>query len=56
MKDIDYATLYGIHPGEFDFSSAIERSLKTGVKHLDKIFMESVQAIKEYRKLHLNKN
>lgn len=35
MKDIDYAALYGVHPGEFDFSGAIKRSLKTGIKHLD---------------------
>ena len=36
MKDIDYAALYGVHPGESDFSGAIKRSLKTGIKHLDK--------------------
>ena len=53
MKDIDYAVLYGVHPGESDFSGAIERSLKTGVKHLDEIFMESIRAIKEYRKSHI---
>ena len=35
MKDIDYAALYGVHPGESDFSGAIERSLKNGIKHLD---------------------
>ena len=35
MKDIDYAAFYGVHPGESDFSGAIKRSLKTGVKHLD---------------------
>ena len=35
MKDIDYAALYRVHSGEFDFSCAIKRSLKNGIKHLD---------------------
>ena len=35
MKDIDYAALYGVRLGEIDFSGAIKRSLKTGIKHLD---------------------
>ena len=34
MKDIDYAAFYGVRPGEIDFSGAIKRSLKTGIKHL----------------------
>lgn len=44
MKDIDYAALYGVKPGESDFSGAIERSLKNGIKHLD----EYVKMIKNY--------
>lgn len=44
MKDIDYAALYGVKPGESDFSGAIERSLKNGIKHLD----EYIKIIKKY--------
>lgn len=44
MKDIDYAALYGVKPGESDFSGAIERSVKNGVKHLD----EYIKMIKKY--------
>ena len=40
MNDINYAELYGVKPGESDFSGAIERSLKEGVKHLGKEFVE----------------
>ena len=36
MNDIDYASLYGVKPEEIDFSGAIKRSLKEGIKHLDK--------------------
>lgn len=43
MEDIDYAALYGVHPGESDFSGAIERSLKNNIKHLD----EYVKMIKK---------
>lgn len=32
-QDINYAELYGVHPGEKDFTGAIERSLKKGVQH-----------------------
>ena len=35
MKNIDYAVLYGVHSRESDFSDAIKRSLKTGIKNLD---------------------
>ena len=35
MKDIDYVAFYGVQPGESDFSGAIKRSLKTGIKYLD---------------------
>lgn len=33
--NFNYAELYGVKPGESDFSGTIERSLKEGVKHLD---------------------
>lgn len=36
MNDINYASLYGVKPGETDFCGAIQRSLNKGIKHLDK--------------------
>ena len=47
MKNINYASLYGVLPGESDFSGAIKRSLKTGVKHLD----EYIKMIKNNERL-----
>jgi hypothetical protein len=47
MKDIDYAALYGVKPGESDFSGAIERSLKNGIKHIDNHLDEYVKMIKK---------
>jgi len=44
MKDINYAALYGVHPGESNFSGAIKRSLKNGIKHFD----EYIKMIKNY--------
>ena len=32
-QGINYAELYGVLPGEKDFTGAIERSLKKGVQH-----------------------
>lgn len=46
MKDIDYAAFYGVYPGESDFSGAIERSVKNGIKHLDE-YSEYVKMIKK---------
>lgn len=46
MKDIDYAALYGVRPGESDFSGAIERSVKNGIKHLDEC-SEYIKMIKK---------
>lgn len=40
MNNIDYAELYGVKPGECDFSGAIERSLKEGAKHLSEEFFK----------------
>ena len=42
MKDINYASLYGVLPGESDFLGAIKRSLKNDVKHLDE-FMKMIK-------------
>lgn len=47
MNNIDYAALYGVHPGESDFSGAIERSLNDGIKHLD----EYIKMIKNNERL-----
>lgn len=40
MNDINYAELYGVKPGERDFSRAIKRSLKKNIQHLDKKFIK----------------
>ena len=47
MKDIDYVDLYGVRPGETDFSRAIERSLNDGVKHFDEELLEAIRQYKE---------
>ena len=47
MKDIDYAALYGVNPGESDFSGAIERSLNDDIKHLNGEFLEAIRQYKE---------
>ena len=44
MENIDYAALYGVKPGESDFSGAIKRSLKNGIKHLDK-YIKMIQKL-----------
>ena len=52
MEDIDYADLYGVIPGETDFSGAIERLKEKDnpITHLDKEYLEVVQWMKERRK------
>ena len=42
-EDIDYASMYGVKPGETDFSGAIERSLNESVKHIGKEFLEMIK-------------
>lgn len=37
---IDFAELYGVRPGETDFSGAVERTLETGPKHLSNEFIK----------------
>ena len=40
-KDIiDFGELYGVRPGETDFSGAVERTLETGPKHLSDEFIK----------------
>lgn len=53
MEKIDYGDLYGVRPGETDFSGAIERLKdKEGYQltHLDKEFLEVKQWMDERRK------
>ena len=47
MNNIDYASLYGVKPGESDFSGAIKRSLKNDIKYLD----EYIKMIKNNERL-----
>lgn len=47
--NIDFAELYGVLPGESDFSGAIERSIKN-VNHLSDKFMACIQEITKERK------
>ena len=52
--DINFAELYGVLPGESDFSEAIKRSLKDKeeyqLTHLDKEYLEVKQWMDERRK------
>lgn len=41
-EDVDFAELYGVKPGEKDFSGAIERSLEQGPLHLSKEAVETM--------------
>lgn len=49
---INYADLYGVRPGETDFSGAIERLKEKGnpIKHVDKEYLEVIQWMNERRK------
>ena len=50
--DINFAELYGVKPGETDFSGAIERLKEKNnpIKHLDKEYLEVKQWMDERRK------
>lgn len=50
--DIDYADLYGVRPGETDFSGAIERLKERDnpIRHLDKEYLEVIQWMDERQK------
>lgn len=48
MDKIDYAELYGVYPGEKDFSDAIKRTLNKGVQHISKEFIDVVINIRNY--------
>jgi len=44
---INYAELYGVAPNEQDFSGAVKRSLRKGVKHLEENFINKIRKEKE---------
>ena len=50
---INYGELYGVLPGETDFSGAIARSLEEGKKHLSGEFLKMV--LEKYEKRRLQK-
>ena len=50
MKKINFAELYGVRPDEKDFSGAIRRSLKDGVKHLSSNFRKAIEDIRKERR------
>ena len=47
---IDFAKLYGVRPGETDFSGAIKRTLETGPKHLSNEFIKLMLDKKHYKR------
>lgn len=49
--NINYGELYGVSPGETDFSGAIARSLEGGKKNLSGEFLKMVSEIYEERRL-----
>ena len=51
MNNIDYASMYGVKPGETDFGGAIERSLNEGFnKHIGKEFLKIIKDNYETRR------
>ncbi len=40
--DVDFASLYGVKIFETDFSGAIKRSLKHGIIHLNKEYINAI--------------
>ena len=48
--NIDYASLYDVKPNENDFSGAIKRCRKEGLKHITKNFVDAINDIKTQRK------
>lgn len=45
FKKLDYSSLYGVKPNENDFSGAINRCTKEGLKHLTKNFITDINDI-----------
>lgn len=51
INNIDYASMYGVKPGETDFGGAIERSLNEGFnKHIGKEFLKIIKDNYETRR------
>ena len=50
FKSIDFADLYGIKPGEKDFSGAIERAIEEGPKHFGEDFLSAICQTMERRR------
>lgn len=47
MRNINFAELYDVLPNEKDFSGAIRRSLKNGVKHLSADFCKAIEDVRK---------
>lgn len=50
FKSIDYASLYGVKPGEKDFGAAMERAIEEGPKHFGEDFLSANAQIREMRR------
>ena len=50
FKPIDFADLYGVKPGEKDFSGAIERAIEEGPKHVGENFINAICQTMERRR------
>lgn len=50
LKSIDYASLYGVKPGEKDFGAAMERAIEEGPKHVGEDFLNANAQIQEMRR------
>lgn len=50
FKSIDYADLYGVKPGEKDFSGAIERAIEEGPKHVGEDFLNAYAQTQKMRR------
>lgn len=49
MEKIDYGSLYGVRPGERDFSGAIQRSLNNGIQHINTNFIKMYEKFRNKR-------
>lgn len=50
FKSIDYASLYGVKPGEKDFGGAMERATEEGPKHVGEDFLNAICQMRERRR------
>ena len=49
FKNLNYSSLYTVKPNENDFSGAINRCRKEGLKHLTKNFVTAINNIIKQR-------